>query len=92
MFTSVMFRISAIALIALGSLTTVVALAFLSEATMGVGIIGVGLFMGVCARMFQAAAHQYEDAESARKRQSAISHMLEQIYAQGAKGDPEKIE
>lgn len=80
MFTSVVFRLGAVGFILLGAITTVVALAFLSEATMGVGIIGIGCFLGICGRMLQAAAHQVEDADSAKKRHSGVEYMLEQIF------------
>lgn len=80
MFTSVVFRLGAVGFILLGAITTITALAFLSEATMGVGIIGIGCFLGICARMMQAAAHQVEDADSAKKRHSGLEYMLEQIH------------
>lgn len=42
----------------LGLIAVVVGVAMLSQATMGVGVIAIGCFLGICARIVQAGGHQ----------------------------------
>ncbi|HOW74733.1 MAG TPA: hypothetical protein P5102_00825 [Candidatus Competibacteraceae bacterium] len=44
-------------LAATGSLIVIVGTLFLSQATIGVGIICIGCFIGILARIAQASAH-----------------------------------
>lgn len=47
----------------LGLVAVVVGSAMLSQATMGVGVIALGCFLGICARIVQAGGHQRKTEE-----------------------------
>lgn len=42
----------------LGLIVVVAGITMLSQATMGVGVIAIGCFLGICARIVQAGGHQ----------------------------------
>jgi hypothetical protein len=58
----------------LGLIVVVVGMAMLSQATMGVGVIAIGCFLGICARIVQAGGHQ-------RKTERLIEDLIRKTTA-----------
>lgn len=56
------------ALVVFGALIAIVGTLMLSQATMGVGVVALGCFLGIVARIMQAEAH----AKAAQKREAAV--------------------
>jgi hypothetical protein len=59
-------------LIVLAFILLLVSVLFINEATLGVGLIGAACFLGILARLVQAAEHQAQLLDALAKMQDRL--------------------